>query len=181
MPRESLPYLICLLLSIAIFSCDKDRNSSIYGCCDHPWLRGELGNISFVTPNVFTPNGDGINDQLEFFCDSTILIRSLKIYNASGNLAYQTDSILADRYIHIWDGKTKGEVKEGIYTVSVFLEAPDGSTGNFNAKVCCNECLYPPPPEPLDCNNCLFGDQILANMYGWYTNYPIIECELCFQ
>jgi gliding motility-associated-like protein len=64
-------------------------------------------------PNVFTPNGDGIND---FFKteDEGLLEKQLFIYNRWGNLVFEGKGQEA------WDGTHKGEkCHEGVYYVVV--------------------------------------------------------------
>ncbi len=61
-------------------------------------------------PNVFTPNGDGINDLWEFPVYSTQSV--LYIYNRWGTLVYQAEGIELS-----WDGKTQQGLpaNEGVY------------------------------------------------------------------
>ncbi len=67
----------------------------------------------YKLPNVFTPNGDNINDLFHPYPYSFVDHIDLKIYNRWGNLVYQTD----DPDIN-WDGKdmnTGKLVPEGVY------------------------------------------------------------------
>ena len=62
-------------------------------------------------PNVFTPNGDKINDEFKpELCDSTNF--NLIVYNRWGNVLFETS-----RYYASWDGRTtSGEMcSDGIY------------------------------------------------------------------
>jgi len=56
-------------------------------------------------PNVFTPNGDGVND--EYRIDSTYNISLFQIVNRWGNIIYSWNSGALN-----WDGK---DVSEGVY------------------------------------------------------------------
>lgn len=63
-----------------------------------------------LLPNVFSPNGDGINDELDF---GPYFHRiSLSIYDRWGNEVYSNDS-----YENDWDGKNQNgsELPEGVY------------------------------------------------------------------
>ena len=60
----------------------------------------------FVIPNVFTPNGDGINDR--FVLDASGVTYDLEVYDRHGRLVYSGDD--SDQ---AWDGR---EVPEGVYT-----------------------------------------------------------------
>ena len=57
------------------------------------------------TPNVFTPNNDGVND--EYRIDSTDNISLFQIVNRWGNIIYSWNSGALS-----WDGK---DVSEGVY------------------------------------------------------------------
>ena len=69
-----------------------------------------------IVPNVFTPNGDGINDLFKIEgtpnpCWDTIHV---EIYNRWGQMVYESDEVE-----FTWDGKNKGgkELNEGTYYV----------------------------------------------------------------
>ena len=67
----------------------------------------------FILPNVFTPNGDGINDLFVPVSTDYVDKLDIQIFNRWGNLVFQT----SDKQIN-WDGKdmnTKLECPEGVY------------------------------------------------------------------
>lgn len=57
-------------------------------------------------PSVFTPNGDGVNDQLELFlgCDFDYQVRQFTIYDRWGSPVFQAKGVDPSR----WDGYYKG-------------------------------------------------------------------------
>lgn len=60
-------------------------------------------------PNVFTPNGDGINDSFAFE-NSVVQAKKLSILNRWGNVVFTSDSVFS------WDGTFNGQpVTEGVY------------------------------------------------------------------
>ena len=66
---------------------------------------------NIYSPNAFTPNADGNNDQfrIQYQCD--IISGTLKIFNRWGNLVFQTNNPE-----ETWDGTSKGTVSpEGVY------------------------------------------------------------------
>lgn len=76
--------------------------------------------VMMVTPNAFSPNGDGIND---FFRlpNYNIATWEVQIYDRWGNLVYQTDNLEFR-----WDGSVQGSVApEGSYTYTVSGHALD--------------------------------------------------------
>ena len=59
-------------------------------------------------PNVFTPNNDGLNDQLKVLHNSTIVgINYFKVFNRAGNQVFETRDIN-----HGWDGRVGGNIGE---------------------------------------------------------------------
>ena len=65
-------------------------------------------------PNVFSPNGDGVNDFFEFYpnCDYPVEFLSLKVYDRWGSLVFQSKA--SDNLV--WDGRYKGKLLDtGVY------------------------------------------------------------------
>src|ERR1043165_9715264 len=77
-------------------------------------------------PNVFTPNGDGVND---YFILHTANLTDItcSIYDRWGALMYEVES---DKGNISWDGKTGGgkEVPSGTYFWIVKAAGKDGAT-----------------------------------------------------
>ncbi|MGB0882082.1 MAG: PKD domain-containing protein [Vicingaceae bacterium] len=63
--------------------------------------------IGTIIPNVFTPNGDGMNDKLQFFNIDQTAEYNVQIFNRWGKKVYEG----ADALAH-WDG---GDANEGTY------------------------------------------------------------------
>jgi len=84
------------------------------GCPDTLCRDFEITTASLDAPNVFTPNGDGLNpvlvfDQLQYYPSST-----LYVYNRWGNLVYEKEN-----YQNNWDG---GDLSEGVYYYVLSVE-----------------------------------------------------------
>lgn len=68
-------------------------------------------NCLIVIPNVFTPNGDGLNDNFYPVINCDLTAYQIYIFNRWGNLLFQSD----DQF-EVWDGKYNGEnVPDGVY------------------------------------------------------------------
>lgn len=88
----------------------KDTIQNSLGCDSLITLSLKKGNLNFCdsincrfyVPNVFTPNGDNLNDQFEIFSDLTT-ITEMSIFDRWGNLLFFDKSINPR-----WDGKVKG-------------------------------------------------------------------------
>jgi gliding motility-associated-like protein len=78
--------------------------------------------------NVFTPNGDDVNDFFEVSSNGSVPL-SLKIYTRTGTLVYK-----AEGYRVTWDGKTSWglELNQGIYYY--VLDAIHGDQNNRFSK-----------------------------------------------
>ena len=59
---------------------------------------------SFVVPNAFSPNGDGLNDYLQPYPVGNSTLTDFRIFNRLGNLVFQASDLQSAR----WDGKYKG-------------------------------------------------------------------------
>ncbi|MTI33546.1 gliding motility-associated C-terminal domain-containing protein [Xanthovirga aplysinae] len=55
-------------------------------------------------PNIFTPNGDNVNDLFEIYLNPTVSRYNLRIFNRWGKVVYQTENV--DNF---WDGTINGK------------------------------------------------------------------------
>jgi gliding motility-associated-like protein len=59
-----------------------------------------------VVPNVFTPNNDGLNDQLKVIHNSTVVgLNYFKVFNRAGNQVFETRDLSQG-----WDGRVGGNI-----------------------------------------------------------------------
>jgi gliding motility-associated-like protein len=77
----------------------------------------EICDCPIYVPNIFSPNGDGYNDELLLFsaCDFPLLIKHFQVFDRWGNLVYTSAS--SDIESIQWDGATLGKpLSSGVYT-----------------------------------------------------------------
>ena len=75
-------------------------------------------------PNIFSPNGDNINDEWKAVIGSSLNIESLKIYDRWGSLIHATTGNTAS-----WNGKIKGEnAMPGVYVIVLNYKTSTGET-----------------------------------------------------
>jgi gliding motility-associated-like protein len=94
---------------------------------------GDLLVFVETSPNPFTPNGDGINDELSlsFKVREVAVQRSIqmKIYDLSGQLVRELtdEAAKTGAYLKTWDGRDDREerVSPGIYIYRISLEADE--------------------------------------------------------
>ena len=62
-------------------------------------------------PNSFSPNGDGINDELQLLTDCELQFFEMEVYDRWGSLLFSTTDVRQS-----WDGQYRGELLEaGVY------------------------------------------------------------------
>ena len=88
-------------------------------------------------PNVFSPNGDGINDQFFIFGDQQlVLIQELQIFDRWGEPVYTYFNLPPNDPTYGWDGTHRGELMNpAVYAYFAVLEFADGSTKLFKGDV----------------------------------------------
>ena len=98
-------------------------------------VRSALSNIAcqdncvfFLLPNIFTPNGDNVNEKFRPKTSSPITRTHIQIFNRWGRKVYESDR---DPYIN-WDGGgapgetgTSGKVSDGVYYYLAEVEFAD--------------------------------------------------------
>lgn len=77
--------------------------------------------------NVFTPNGDGINDLLRFDLLEIFSGNKLQVYNRWGKLVYESND-----YQNDWDG---GDLKDGTYFYILDIDDPSGTQDIFKGTI----------------------------------------------
>jgi gliding motility-associated-like protein len=103
--------------------------TDINGCTDETSADIITNGVSvFVVPNIFTPNGDGINDEL------TVIYENIETFN--GFIANRWGEILYE-WKHIdagWNGRTKGGVPVPSGTYFYVLTAKGSDQVEYNIK-----------------------------------------------
>ena len=170
---------LAVLLVFFLFSC-KDEPVSVYdGCCGNPPLNERFGLADIYVANLFTPNGDGLNDRFFIAGDSLKRIISLEIKNRDGMIVYEESNLLYEPFYAGWDGTVEGSVVKGFYTYSMRLESIDGTVKTFEGGVCNYPCDIQSTEEKISPANCTFPAQQTSGEYD-----PTIasgELNECFQ
>ncbi len=90
-------------------------------------------------PNVFTPDGDGFNDEISIYAgpSSDVLeIKSFTIYNRWGELIYEQINFIPDNGITNWDGTYNSELLDsGVFTYKVCVLLNDGKEINLSGGI----------------------------------------------
>ena len=84
--------------------------------------------IEVFIPNVFSPNGDGVNDFFTIFASEIITeITSLRIFSRTGNLLFDGKSLVPGDEMMGWDGKHRDQyMTSGVFIYQAVVKRRDG-------------------------------------------------------
>lgn len=111
-----------------------------FGCSATTTVEVLIDNfIPVYVPNVFTPNGDGVNDLFRLFARPTVLaFTNFSVFNRWGGMVYFLEgSVSPDDPSWGWDGRTSsGRIHEqDVYIFKVEVELIDGRTVELTGDV----------------------------------------------
>ena len=150
--------LVCTTL---ITSCDdKDPESALKGCCDNQPINEDVGTGHVYISNIFTPNGDGINDRMAISTELINTIVEVEVRNKEGEKVFESTTVEINNSGTTWDGKVDGVVKEGVYTFSVSVLAADGTSRTLTGSICNYPCDGEGNLESITTDNCAFPVQV---------------------
>lgn len=103
--------------AVVDFFCGKDtlsRTVNVKACFPDP------EDCTFAMPNLFTPNGDGINDEVNPILNCPLAALEMTIFDRWGRVFYTSNSV-GER----WNGIANGRVaSEGVYYYTVTYQFP---------------------------------------------------------
>jgi gliding motility-associated-like protein len=171
--------MICcfLLPMILVAGCAKSAIKR-KGCSDPP-LTGIL-----CIPNIYTPNGDGVNDVLYVRCSDPSQITAFQFTIKTTGGIFNHEVFSTTDIIVGWDGTYKGKkVKSGIYQYEVFAILNTAETIEVKGKVAClvpefgSETMY----KINDCSDCRYDTQYDPGISGFDESLPsneyFVVCE----
>lgn len=134
--------LAVLTILIGLLSaCDNDHHDRfLSGCCGNEPIIDSIGSGNIFIPNIFSPNGDGINDHFVVFGKSIRQIMELRISDIHGRTVLHEKNIPVNEVAFGWDGYTNGELRRGLYLVTVRIESSDRIVKDYTTQVCNYPC-----------------------------------------
>ena len=87
-------------------------------------------------PNIFTPNGDGINDYFYLFSSSpSISILELNVFDRWGGQVFGATNIMTNQELSGWDGRTRNKMANaGSYVWTALIQLPNGRTEQLQGQ-----------------------------------------------
>lgn len=103
------------------------------GCVESASIFVELdANRNIYIPNVFSPNGDGPNDEFRIFaCRGVRAIKSAQVFDRWGGMVFNATDVppACEGGSILWDGRVNGRLAEqGVYVYLIEVEFLDGVT-----------------------------------------------------
>lgn len=98
--------------------------TTLNGCISKAQIRVLVNNdLKVYFPNIFSPNGDGVNDRLVILKNKIpAAFHKLAIYDRLGNMVYVDNNPAFDTSDEGWDGTCRGQfVAPGVYIMIVEL------------------------------------------------------------
>lgn len=94
--------------------------------------RGEL-----YVPNVFSPDGDGNNDEFQVFAGNpATLIRKFQVFDRWGSLVFMQEDFRPDETRGRWDGFHRGQLlRPAVFIWTLEVEYEDGTTELLSGDV----------------------------------------------
>jgi gliding motility-associated-like protein len=135
-----LPINQTLQIGTKIYACNGiflDTLKSISGCDSVLLTTKIISSTGLGISNVFSPNGDNINDV--FYIFSARCVKSIKrfdIYNRWGNLVFSQINFLPNDPTFGWDGTYKGKMlNTDVFVYWFEVENQDGTSEIFKGDV----------------------------------------------
>jgi len=94
--------------------------------------------VQYYIPNVFSPNGDGINDYFTLFTahGEVDQIELMQIYDRWGNRLFERKNFTPSFESQGWDGSFRGrQMSTGVYVYHILYRYCDGSTYRIHGTI----------------------------------------------
>lgn len=137
-----------LLMGFISFSlsCEKNNNNpeNYDSCCGSESVEFTLGDGYVFVPNVFTPNGDGINDVfLPFINDKITSVTDFSVISeANSSVLFSLSNVdVSAPLTNSWDGfKPNGSAYKGLFSYEFTVQNNTGQTMVISGHACCIVC-----------------------------------------
>jgi len=91
---------------------------------------------NLYAPNVFSPNGDGLNDRFMLFGKGVVDVRQLAVFDRWGNQMYADEHLPINDQSKGWDGSFRGNpMNPGVFVWQAVVEFVDGEVETYFGDV----------------------------------------------
>ncbi len=91
---------------------------------------------NLYAPNIFSPDGDGLNDRFLLYGRGVTIVRSLRIFDRWGNQLFLNENLPINEESAGWDGTFRGQqMQPGVYVWQAEVEFVDGAVEVFAGDV----------------------------------------------
>jgi gliding motility-associated-like protein len=113
--------------------------SDANGCTQTDTLELRIrDSIAVYIPNVFTPNGDALNEVFTVFArpGAQVIVDVFRVFNRWGELVYEGKNMTPGDYAQGWDGQVRGkDAPADVYVWYAELRLPDGTVEHRQGDV----------------------------------------------
>ena len=188
-----MTYLVYLMVfALANLFCGKDDTPDnpivppqYESCCGTEPVEYEnaAAGTYVYFPNVFTPNGDGVNDLFYPHFDATtgVVVRNFTIYSVVNDTIIFTKSWFLPNALEdtAWNGmRSDGSVYEGEFRYFATLDVPSGHAVDIEGRACRIVC-GPDAAVFKTLEGCFYSEQ--AGTDGHLDASKTVTESMCFQ
>jgi gliding motility-associated-like protein len=108
------------------------------GCSEEIQIEIRVVLKDLYIPNIFSPNGDGINNVFTIFGDETQVqqINNLRIFDRWGNMVFENENVALNDLDAGWDGSFKGRpVNPGVFVYAIEVLMVNGDVRSYGGDV----------------------------------------------
>jgi gliding motility-associated-like protein len=112
--------------------------TSVYGCVstDTIQIKAFCTDAQVFIPNAFSPDGDGINDQLMVRSQGISSIRHFRIFNRWGEIVFERSNFPPNDMAYAWDGRIRGVIgAPEVYVYTSDVVCDDGTTYTYKGNI----------------------------------------------
>jgi len=117
--------------------------TDINGCVDDDVVSVVVKKkLKIYVPNVFSPNGDGINDVFRIYSEDLKIekVNYMRLFDRWGNMTYEEKDFTINGSQKGWDGVFRTKLMNpAVFVYDIQIELKDGSTVKFTGDVTLTE------------------------------------------